>query len=100
MLAVEQDPVEPGIGDELCRDAAGEAAPQSDLQPSGRDRVLELVAGQIHRGLLWLAQVLSANRHPFRRNMRYTNWTAMPPSGPKSACSVSPFCANTTRVNE
>ena len=24
----------------------------------------------------------------------------MPPSGPKSACSVSPFCANTTRVNE
>src|SRR5712692_3444171 len=28
------------------------------------------------------------------------NCTAMPPSGPKSACSVSPFCASTTRVNE
>src|ERR1700693_4979379 len=24
----------------------------------------------------------------------------MPPSAPKSACKVSPFCANTTRVNE
>src|SRR2546430_1315964 len=24
----------------------------------------------------------------------------MPPSGPKSACSVSPFCANTTRAQD
>ena len=29
-----------------------------------------------------------------------TNCTAMPPSWPKSACSVSPFFACTTRVNE
>src|SRR4051812_12277551 len=30
----------------------------------------------------------------------YTNCTAIPPRGPKSACSVSPFWAKTTRVNE
>src|SRR5262249_58657362 len=30
----------------------------------------------------------------------YTNCTAIPPSAPKSACSVSPLPANTTRVNE
>ena len=38
------------------------------------------------------------SRH--RSFCRHTNCTAMPPSAPKSACSVSPLCANTTRVNE
>src|SRR5664280_765655 len=45
--------------------------------------------------------ILSENRYPLFGIMRpHTNWIASPPSGPKSACSVSPFCANTTRVNE
>src|SRR5262249_33000814 len=82
VLGVEQDPVEARIGHDLDSDVAGEAAPQADLQPTGGRRVLESVARKVHGGA---AQA---------------NCTAMPPSGPKSACSVSPFWANTTRVNE
>src|SRR5262249_36095226 len=37
---------------------------------------------------------------PPRELTAYTNCTAMPPSAPKSACSVSPFWACTTRVKE
>src|ERR1700688_4787808 len=37
---------------------------------------------------------------PTRGRLDQTNCTAMPPSWPKSACSVSPLRAWTTRVNE
>src|SRR5262245_30958503 len=80
VLAVEQDPIEAGIRHDLGRDVAGETAPQADLQAAGRNGVLERVDRKVHGA--------------------HTNCTAMPPSGPKSACSVSPFWANTTRVNE
>src|SRR5712672_4587746 len=69
--------------DDLGRDRAAQAAPQPDLQLSLGDGMLEGVAWMFHR------------TGPVQ-----TNCTAMPPSGPKSACSVSPLPANTTRVNE
>ena len=51
VLAVEQDPVEARIGDDLGGDVAAQAAPQADLQLAGGDRLLEAVAGELHGGL-------------------------------------------------
>src|SRR3954469_25369151 len=67
---------------DLDRDRIAQAAPQPDLQLALGDGVLEGVARHIHGGV------------------PYTNCTEMPPSGPKSPCTVSPLAANTTRVNE
>jgi hypothetical protein len=39
---------ETGIGDDLGADVAGEAAPQTDLQPALLERLLEDVAAEFH----------------------------------------------------
>jgi len=49
MLGVEQNPVEPGIGDDLGADVTGKAAPQTDLQAALLERLLENVAIEFHR---------------------------------------------------
>ena len=48
VLAVEQQPVEAAVGDDLGRDVAGQAAPESDLQPAFREGLLEGVALELH----------------------------------------------------
>src|SRR5262249_43685398 len=65
---------------------------QGDVAGAGKMEMSELshVAGE--RGL--------ASFNDIHRTQSYTNCTAMPPSEPKSACKVSPFCASTPRVND
>src|SRR5512132_17515 len=113
------------VGDGLSRDVAACARPVVDHERLAED-LLELAAedarehvarptrreghdeghrprriirgGGRHREQSQGDQQVHRSRH--RSSHRYTNCTAMPPSAPKSACSVSPFCAKTTRVNE
>src|SRR3954466_12166681 len=82
MFGVEQEPVIARMRHHLDCHRAAQAAPQPDLQLPFGDRVFEGVARHVHCCC------------------PYTNCTEMPPSAPKSPCSVSPFLANTTRVNE
>src|SRR6185437_11545131 len=82
VLGVEQDPVETAVRNDFRCNVAAQARPQADLKFALGERVFEVVA--LH----------------FRHDVSHTNWIAIPPNGPKSACSVSPFCAKTTRVNE
>src|SRR5687767_10018396 len=49
VLAIEQDPVEAGSGDDLDRVVRRKARPQADLRPARLERALETVLRQVHQ---------------------------------------------------
>src|SRR5262249_52957094 len=65
---------------------------QGDLAGAGKIEMSELPQVRGERGL--------PSFNDFHRTQPTTTGTAMPPSDPKSACKVSPFCASTPRVND
>ena len=48
VLGVDENPVEPRIGEDLNREMARQAVPQPDLQPAGLQRLLEGVDEPVH----------------------------------------------------
>ena len=48
VLGVDENPVEPGIGEDLDHEMARETVPQAELQPAGLERLLEGVAEGVH----------------------------------------------------
>jgi hypothetical protein len=83
MFAVEQEPVEPGIAQNVGGDIAAKAAPQADLKLAGRDRVLEGIAGGFH-------VILNRMSAAFWRSHRKA-WAAHP-SGSYRPSSIVPQC--------
>src|SRR5262249_34923228 len=58
MLAVEQDPVVAGAGDDFHRVVGGKARPQADLRLAGLERALEGVLREIHYFPCWIQSAL------------------------------------------
>src|SRR5262249_17170036 len=90
---------------ELTAEDAGEhvacsARREGDDEGHGPRRIIRRAGGR-HPTRQQNQHAPEAWRCPQPRSFcGHTNCTAMPPSAPKSAWSVSPLCANTTRVNE